>query len=64
MGCDEYHAGAVTGPLSVSLVASSTNVAVGSPVALTGLMEGRTTESVWEFGDGNAANNQPYVTHS
>ena len=64
MGCDEYHAGAVTGPLSVSLVVSSTNVAVGSPVALTGLMEGRTTASVWEFGDGNAATNQPYVTHS
>src|SRR5205823_5705813 len=27
IGCDEYHAGALTGPLSVNLTASFTNVA-------------------------------------
>ena len=29
IGCDEYHAGAVTGPLTVNLLANYTNVAVG-----------------------------------
>ena len=29
IGCDEYHAGAVTGPLSVGIMAAFTNVAVG-----------------------------------
>ena len=64
IGCDEYRPGAVTGPLTVSLLASYTNVAVGFPVALTALIAGRTTESVWEFGDGDVAINQPYVSHS
>ena len=38
-------------------------MAVGYPVGLTALIEGRTTESVWDFGDGDVATNQPYVTH-
>ena len=62
MGCDEYLAGAVSGPLTVSLLANYTNVAVGYPVSLTALTEGKTTESVWVFGDGDAAINQPCVT--
>ena len=63
IGCDEFHAGAVTGPLTVSLLANYTNVAVGYSVSFTALIEGRTTESVWDFGDGDVAINQPYVTH-
>jgi hypothetical protein len=63
IGCDEYHAGAVTGPLTVGLVASYANVSVGYQVSFTAFIDGRTTESVWDFGDGNAATNQPYVTH-
>ncbi len=63
IGCDEYHPGAVTGPLAVGLVASYTNVAVGYPVRLTAVIEGRPTDSVWEFGDGDRAINEPYATH-
>jgi hypothetical protein len=36
IGCDEYHAGAITGPLSVAITAAYTNVAVGYAVALAG----------------------------
>jgi PKD repeat protein len=64
IGCDEYHAGAVTGALTVSLLANFTNVAPGFPVTLTALIEGRTTDSVWDFGDGDVAINEPYITHS
>jgi hypothetical protein len=52
MGCDEYHTGALTGPLTLSVVADYTNAAVGSLVSLTAVIGGRATASVWDFGDG------------
>ncbi len=64
MGCDEYHAGAVTGPISVSITASFTNVAVGYPVDFTGSIDGRTDLSVWTLGDGALEIDQPYAAHS
>ena len=63
IGCDEYHAGAVTGPLTVSLT-SLTNCVRGYPVGLTAFIQGRTDLSVWDFGDGYVAVNQPYKSHS
>jgi hypothetical protein len=64
IGCDEYHAGAVTGPLSVSLVAAYTNIAIGYLAGFTALTEGRTARSVWDFGDGTVATNQPCPVHA
>ena len=64
IGCDEYHAGTVTGPLTVSLRATFTNVATGFPVGLTALIEGRTDLSVWDFGDGCVEVNEPYASHT
>jgi hypothetical protein len=64
IGCDEYHAGAVTGPLSVAISASFTNVAVGYPVDFTAMIGGPTDLSVWDFGDGALEINQPYAAHS
>jgi hypothetical protein len=64
IGCDEYHAGAITGPLSVSIVAGLTNVTVDFPVGLTALIEGRATANVWNFGDGMVVSNQPFATHA
>ena len=64
IGCDEYHAGAVTGPLSVAVSAAYTNAAVGFPVGLTAVIEGRTSASVWDFGDGIVVSNRPYASHA
>jgi hypothetical protein len=64
IGCDEYHAGAVMGPLTVSLTATLTNVSIGFPVSLTAFIEGRTDLSVWEFGDGFVQVNEPYTSHA
>jgi hypothetical protein len=64
IGCDEYLPGAVIGPLSVSVRASFTNVAVGFAVALTAEIEGRASASVWNFGDGTVVSNQPYASHA
>jgi hypothetical protein len=64
IGCDEYHAGAVTGPLTVSLTATLTNVSIGYPVGLTAFIAGRTDLSVWDFGDGFVEVNEPYTSHA
>src|SRR5439155_26219463 len=64
IGCDEYHAGAVTGPLSVGIAAAFTNVAADFPLEFSALIEGRTTASVWDFGDGSRATNAPYASHA
>lgn len=64
IGCDEYHSGAVTGPLTVNLATDYTNVTTGYPVKFRALVEGRTTGSLWSFGDGHASTNQPYTTHA
>jgi hypothetical protein len=64
MGCDEYYAGSVTGPLSVSLVATFTNVAIGFPVQLSAVIEGKTTASLCDLGDGVLVTNRPYITHA
>jgi hypothetical protein len=63
IGCDEYHAGAVTGNLSVAHNASYTNVAVGFAVDLVPTVGGRTTGSRWDFGDGTVVSNQPLASH-
>ena len=48
----------------MGLVASDTNVPVGYVVSLTALIEGRTTQSVWDFGDGVVVSNRPYASHA
>ena len=64
IGCDEYHPGAVTGPLSVSIQAAYTNVAVGFAVNFTAAIDGRATANRWDFGDGTVVSNRPYASHS
>jgi hypothetical protein len=64
IGCDEYHPGAVTGPLTVGILAGASTVAGGQSVSLTALIDGRTTASAWDFGDGTAAANQPFSAHA
>jgi hypothetical protein len=63
IGCDEYHAGAVSGPLSVSIQAAYTNVTRGFMVNFTAAIDGRATANRWEFGDGMAESNRPYASH-
>jgi PKD repeat protein len=64
IGCDEYHAGALTGPLSVGITSSFTNVPIGFTLQLVGTIEGRPASNSWDFGDGITATNQLYVSHT
>ena len=64
IGCDEYWAGAVTGPLNVAMTVAWTNVAAGYSVDFRALIEGRASASAWDFGDGVVLSNSPYATHA
>lgn len=58
MGCDEYWSGA-TGALSVDIVATYTNVAVGFTVDFQAMVAGPLTAARWDFGDGVFLSNRP-----
>jgi hypothetical protein len=64
IGCDQYTIGTVARPLTVSLLAAYTNVAVGFPVSFTGTINRRATLNVWNFGDGTVVSNRPYASHA
>jgi hypothetical protein len=53
-----------TGPLTVEVKASWTNVVVGSEVDLTGWIDGWAAASVWDFGDGTTLSNRLDVGHA
>ena len=63
IGCDEYHAGSVTGPLTVAIQASSNSVFTGTAVNFTAAINGRAMASVWDFGDGTILSNRPFASH-
>jgi parallel beta-helix repeat protein len=64
MGCDEIRPGAVTGDLQVSISVPFTNVAIGFPLDFTAVISGRTTRSIWAFGDGTFVSNRPVWVHA
>lgn len=64
IGCDEYYSGAITGALSVAIVAYYTNVSSGFATDLRALIGGHANGNVWNFGDGTVVSNSPYVLHS
>jgi hypothetical protein len=63
MGCDEFHPGMITGPLTVAMQVSYTNVARGFIVNFTGQISGHASSNTWDFGDGTGVSNQPYTSH-
>jgi PKD repeat protein len=64
IGCDEYHSAAAAGPLSVSVQAQYTNVAVGFAVTFTATITGHAGLNRWDFGDGTVATNQLDFSHA
>ena len=64
IGCDEYHAEPVTGPLTVAIGAPWTGAAPGLALSFTAQINGQTTASVWDFGDGTIVSNCATVIHA
>jgi hypothetical protein len=64
MGCDEFNAASLVGPLSVS-IESSTNTLANHAINLLGRIIGRASRIEWDFGDGTVLTNGSYVvSHS
>ena len=64
MGCDQVTIGAVTGSLTVAIVAQWRYVAVGFAASFFGDIRGEVSGSSWDFGDDAVLTNQPYAVHS
>ncbi len=58
IGCDEFHAGPATGPLTVRIAADYTAVAAGFVLNFTAQINGHATVNFWDFDDGTFAINQ------
>jgi hypothetical protein len=63
IGCDEFHAGPVSGSLTVSMAADYTNVAAGFVLTVTGQISGHATISFWDFSDGTFMTDECRVSH-
>lgn len=61
MGCDEPYQGTITDSLSVSVIASWTNIAIGYPVKFTGSIAGNASSNIWHYGDGYAETNRLFA---
>jgi len=64
MGADQVWPAASTGDLTVQTTASFTEVVAGFPVQFTADNRGPILRSVWDFGDGTVAANQPFTSHA
>ena len=64
MGCDEYVAGSLTGPLTVSILAETTQVSAASAVGFTADIRGKPVANEWDFGDGETVTNRPSLSHT
>ena len=64
IGCDEFHAGAVSGSLTVAISADYTSAATGVALNFTSQITGRASANFWDFGDGTILSNRPYATHN
>jgi hypothetical protein len=58
IGCDEFHAGAVTGPLTVTTGVNYTNAVAGFALHFTAQLNGRALVNFWDFDDGTFAINE------
>ena len=63
IGCDEYYSGGLTGLLSAAIWTDYTNVGRMYPVTLVAKISGHASGTCWDFGDGDIATNQPYLSY-
>ncbi len=64
IGCDERHAGSITGELGVTIYTVHTLVATGFAANVSAQITGHASASYWDFGDGTIVSNRPFATHS
>ncbi|MGD9612188.1 MAG: choice-of-anchor Q domain-containing protein [Kiritimatiellia bacterium] len=61
LGCDEFYLPGLGGPLAVDIERSADRAVIGTPVAFQCDIEGAPAAYVWQFSDGVAVSNTPFV---
>ena len=64
IGCDEYYAGPINGPLNVAIQADYPIVVAGHTVNFIGMINGHASVNICDFGDGTTATNQLVLSHA
>ena len=64
IGCEEIYPGSLNGTLSVSIAPDFTNLPPGYAKKFQANISGPLAASVWNFGDGTLATNEPYISHA
>lgn len=64
IGCDEYVAGAISGPLCVSIQADYAPGTNGLSMVFWGSIAGEVSTSIWDLGDGTWMTNMPSLLHT
>jgi Immunoglobulin I-set domain/Immunoglobulin domain/PKD domain len=64
IGCSEIPTAGDYGNLAVNISTTFTNWAPGFPLNFQPSISGPVYNTVWNFGDGIAATNQPYISHT
>jgi len=64
IGSDEYQAGAITGPLTVAIGTSATNVVTGFQLNLVSQISGHASSNQWDFADGTTSANRQFESHA
>ncbi|NOS70486.1 MAG: PKD domain-containing protein [Verrucomicrobia bacterium] len=62
MGCDEFPASGLFGPLSVAIESSGTNAVVNHPLTFIGRITGSASRLEWNYSDGPVVTNASYIT--
>lgn len=64
MGCDEFYPPSLGGPLSVIVEGSETRAVAGTIISFQCDVDGRPESYVWNFSDGYAVSNTPFVVRA
>jgi len=64
MGCDEVYANAISGSLSVAIIAEKIYSYPNLPLDFSGEISGKLYQNTWDFGDGSSETNNLNISHS
>jgi hypothetical protein len=64
IGCDEYNARPLTGPLTPLILTTNSTARTNQPILLLAYVTGKPSATAWDFGDGSRATNQGCAFHA
>ncbi|OQX72237.1 MAG: hypothetical protein B6D61_14510, partial [Bacteroidetes bacterium 4484_249] len=64
IGCDEVYANAISGSLSVAIIADETNACINWSLTFRADIKGKLYQNIWTFDDGTIETNKIQIIHS